>query len=105
MLNALSDQERDVVYNHLAAMGTISPLLAENVAREFAEKIRQLQNAKTFDAQGGGHATPQGEQGSAAGAGLNAVLTLEPDQLYTLLKDEHPQRSEEPGSPGHCGCR
>ena len=91
LLNALSDQERDVVYNHLAAMGTISPALAENVAREFAEKIRQLQNANAFDQQGGGPATAQGEQVASTGAGLNAVLALEPDQLHALLKDEHPQ--------------
>ena len=93
LLNCLSDQERDVVYNHLAAMGPVSTDLAENVAKEFAEKIRQLQKQKQFEAHGGGGSTgPAGESAEAgSGEGLKAILALEPDQLYNLLKDEHPQ--------------
>ena len=93
LLNSLSDQERDVVYNHLADMGPISPELAENIAREFAERIRQLRQTKQHK-QYGAH-KPVSENGqmneSGSGEGLQAILALEPDQLYNLLKDEHPQ--------------
>ena len=93
LLNSLSDQERDVVYNHLAELGPISPELAENIAREFAERIRQLQKSMQHQ-QHGEHKSAAGNaqmSESGDGAGLQAILALEPDQLYNLLKDEHPQ--------------
>jgi flagellar motor switch protein FliG len=74
-------------------MGPISPELAENIAREFAERIRQLQQTKQH--QPYGEHKPVSENGqmneSGSGEGLQAILALEPDQLYNLLKDEHPQ--------------
>lgn len=93
ILNALSDQERDVVYNHLADMGPVSPDLAENVAREFAHKLRQLQKANLFESHTATDAASPGGQvnESGGGEGLKAILALDPEQLYNLLKDEHPQ--------------
>ena len=93
LLNSLSDQERDLVYNHLAAMGPIPSDVAENVAREFAERIRQLQRSKQFRPDSAEHASEEDgpAREPANGKRLKAILALEPDQLYNLLKDEHPQ--------------
>ena len=58
LLNALSDQERDAVYQHLTDMGPISPALAENIAREFAERMRQFQKEKQSEQPGEENAMP-----------------------------------------------
>lgn len=93
LLNTLSDQERDVIYNHLADMGPVSSDLAENIAREFAEKLRQFEKSKQFGRHGQDGELPLGDRAgeTSAGQGLKAILELEPDRLFTLLKDEHPQ--------------
>ena len=93
LLNSLSDQDRDVVYNHLSDMGPVSSDLAENIAREFAQRLRQMQTSNAAGSHGRDNAALPGGQGSDSGAGegLKAILELEPEQLFTLLKDEHPQ--------------
>lgn len=93
LLNALSDRDRDIVYNHLAEMGPIPENLAETVAREFAERVRQLQKEGQFERPGAAAAISQGGQidETGNGEGLKAILALDSEQVYSLLKDEHPQ--------------
>ena len=93
VIGGLSDKERKLIHSHLNQMGPVAPVLIEKVAREFAQKLQQARNRRT------GHGDPKkaaGKQidcpkGSADGSNLKAVLSLAPDQLFELIKDEHPQ--------------
>lgn len=94
LMSSLSAHEREIVNSHMAQLGTVSPDLVEEVAREFADRTRNLKGR-------GGGAEPAGLPGieksrgeaaePAAGNGLEAILSLQTDQLFKLIRDEHPQ--------------
>jgi len=95
VLDRLSDAEKKVVNQHLDQMGTISTPVIEYVAREFmthaAMRGRPAQASLTA---GNGHAQNNDEDAadSAESAeGLEAILSLKADEVYELIKDEHPQ--------------
>jgi flagellar motor switch protein FliG len=90
LLNRLTAEEREVVQRHLTQIGTLPPEVVDQVAREFT---LMAQKAKS-----GGAALPQLPPGVAGGAaegqklhGLEALKTLGPDDIFELIKDEHPQ--------------
>ncbi len=93
VISGLTDEERKIVHDHLNQMGPVAPVLAENVAKEFSEKLKQLRTKRL------GHSSRPGPAGksndepdrSADSSNLKAILSLEPEQLYELIKDEHPQ--------------
>ena len=93
VISGLTDEERKIVHDHLNQMGPVAPVLAENVAKEFSEKLKQLRTKRL------GHSSrpvPAGKSNdepdrSADSSNLKAILSLEPEQLYELIKDEHPQ--------------
>jgi len=95
VLNGLSTDERKVVNQHLDQMGTISTQIAEYVAREFtASAARRARAAKPAIAAGNYHARNKAGDSadSPEGAGgLEAILSLKADEVYELIKDEHPQ--------------
>lgn len=90
ILQNLDNRERQVVDGHMAQLGTVSPDLVEKVAQEFADRARRAPLAK-LAAPAGGAAKGQGEARKGKGGKLEAILALEPEQLFKLIKDEHPQ--------------
>jgi flagellar motor switch protein FliG len=89
IINSLDDREKKVVRNHLDQMGTISPELVEKVAEQFAETTRRAKSKKLLGAP------EKGEEDYAVSntktAKLNAILALDADKVYDLVKDEHLQ--------------
>jgi flagellar motor switch protein FliG len=92
LLNRLTTEEREVVQRHLTQIGTLPPDLVDRVAREFTLIASQVRS--------GGGALPQLPPGVRAGAdvsesqaikGLEALITLGPEDIFELIKDEHPQ--------------
>lgn len=92
LLSRLTAEERDLVQRHLSQVGTLSPDLVDHVAREFTLIAGQSRS--------GGGTLPQLPAGSAAGGsqsesqtikGLEALKALEPEDIFELIKDEHPQ--------------
>ncbi len=95
VLNGLSQDEKNVVNKHLDHMGAISAQIIEYVAREFmataAKKSRSaLQAPAARDDKS--NATTRGDEEAAEGTeGLAAILALSADEIYDMIKDEHPQ--------------
>jgi flagellar motor switch protein FliG len=92
LLNRLTSEEREVVQRHLTQIGTLPPDLVDQVAREFTLIASQVRS--------GGGSQPQLPPGARAGAdvsesqaikGLEALITLGPEDIFELIKDEHPQ--------------
>jgi flagellar motor switch protein FliG len=92
LLNRLTAEERDVVQRHLNQMGTLPTDLVDHVAREFTAIASQ--------SRAGAGSLPQLPPGGASGAGgsegpgvkgLEALKALGPEDVFELIKDEHPQ--------------
>jgi flagellar motor switch protein FliG len=92
LLNRLTAEEREVVQRHLKQIGSLAPDLVDQVAREFTLIASQVRS--------GGGALPQLPPGARAGAdvsesqaikGLEALKALGPEDIFELIKDEHPQ--------------
>lgn len=93
IISGLNDNERKLIHSHLNQLGPVAPVLVEKVAREFAQKIQQARSRRSGNGGSAGAATKQADdpQNPAGGSRLKAVLSLAPDQLFDLIKDEHPQ--------------
>jgi flagellar motor switch protein FliG len=95
LLNSLSGAERNLVNKHLDQMGAVSTQVIEYVAREFvANAARKSRVALQAPATGNNKSYAHDEDGedSAEGPeGLAAILALSADEIYELIKDEHPQ--------------
>jgi flagellar motor switch protein FliG len=93
IIGSLNDKERKLIHGHLNQIGPVAPVLIEKVAREFTQKLQQARNRRTVN--GGPHKTAgkqiEGPKDLANGSNFKAVLSLAPDQLFDLIKDEHPQ--------------
>jgi flagellar motor switch protein FliG len=95
VLNELSDAETKVLNQHLDQMGTISTPVIEYVAREFmAQAAMRVRSAQAAHAAGT-DLSPGNDAGAADSSGrvegLEAILSLNADEVYELIKDEHPQ--------------
>ncbi|MFZ0241748.1 MAG: flagellar motor switch protein FliG [Desulfobacterales bacterium] len=93
IIGGLNDTERQLIHSHLNQMGPVAPVLVEKVAREFAQKIAQARSRRV-GSRGPGPAVGKrfdDAKETAEGSNLKAVLSLAPDQLFGLIKDEHPQ--------------
>jgi flagellar motor switch protein FliG len=94
IISSLSDVEKQVVQKHLDQMGTIPANVIESVAKEFMHtaamraQMAQLTPPPATEKA----AENKGENSSEAELeGLKAIETLDPDEIYELIKDEHPQ--------------
>jgi flagellar motor switch protein FliG len=92
LLNRLTPEEREVVQRHLGQMGAMSPDLVDQVAREFTVMAHHVRSGAAALPQ----LPPVGSTGSAENEspkikGLEALKTLGPDDIFELIKDEHPQ--------------
>lgn len=94
LMKNLSDQERDVVNSHMAQLGTVSPELVEQVAKEFTDKTHAFRGRGSGSRSGKPSKpdrNPLEDESVSGGGGLEAILSLKPDQLFKLIRDEHPQ--------------
>ncbi|MCU0584524.1 MAG: flagellar motor switch protein FliG [Desulfobacterales bacterium] len=88
LLNRLTAEEREAVRRHLPQLGPIAPEVVDQVAREFtlmAQRSKSGPSALPAPAGGGNGAEGRGIDG------LEALTSLSPDEIYELIKDEHPQ--------------
>lgn len=89
LMNSLSQYERDVVQGHLDQMGPIPQDLVEKVAQEFYERMtgEAVQSAPALT-EGGNTSSIESED---LDENLHAIQALDADQLFDLIKFEHPQ--------------
>jgi flagellar motor switch protein FliG len=91
LLSQLSDTEKERIHSHLSQIRTISPEVVEQVAAEFAaiaSKYRSKPGASSgSDSQLKAADAPVQSQAS----GLEALKSLNADDIYDLIKDEQPQ--------------
>jgi flagellar motor switch protein FliG len=88
VLHRLTAEEREVVQRQLSQIGALAPEVVDQVAREFtlmAHRVRSGSGALPQLSSGGGD--PDGQKMH----GLEALKTLGPDDIFELIKDEHPQ--------------
>ena len=94
VLNRLKENDRKKINAHLAELGPVSPDLVEKVAREFAQALKRRKTAGTKPKAQLPKSGKKGDEskGKNAEAGsLNSLLTLDPDHLAQLIRNEHPQ--------------
>jgi flagellar motor switch protein FliG len=91
LLSRLTPEEREVLTRQLGQIGPLSPDLVDKVAQEFTQMAQRAKG-------GGGLMLPHapassgGEDSEGKGMeGLDALKTLKPDDIFELIKDEHPQ--------------
>ena len=92
LLKRLTNSEKDSIKEHLVQIRTISPEVVEQVAREFtatAERYRSSQARKSA-ANGLPGADPS-DDGDFETSGLEAIRSLNADEVFDLIKDEQPQ--------------
>jgi flagellar motor switch protein FliG len=95
MLNSLTEDERQVVYQQLDQMGMVTAEITEHVAREFADiTAGRTQKGQLALPGRSGHPPKPGEDNgspSPGAEGLAAIASLSADEISDLIRDEHPQ--------------
>jgi flagellar motor switch protein FliG len=91
IISRLTGEERELVNRHLAQMGPLSPDLVDQVAREFtllAQMAKSGRGASRGGAAGPGEGRGPGEKKTDE---LDALKALSAQEVFDLIKDEHPQ--------------
>jgi flagellar motor switch protein FliG len=93
-MSRLTEEEVRRVNQHLDQLGTISPEVVEQVAREFtnlAQRVKRklAQMGSSTDKTRSPHQSPGASESEFSG--LKAILSLSADEIFDLVKDEHPQ--------------
>jgi flagellar motor switch protein FliG len=92
IMNSLSDDEKKAVAAQMDQLGNVSPDLVEKIAEEFYENLKR-QNQLPGGAVSG--ASPKnGQQAGkmkSGGSNLAAITKLDPERLFKLVENEHPQ--------------
>jgi flagellar motor switch protein FliG len=97
ILNRFSLADRNLIKKLQSQIGMVPSELKEMVAREFVEKasIAGLSLTKQIDSkkgiEGGSENDDLSRFKNTKKSALKAILSLQPDQLAQLIKDEHPQ--------------
>jgi flagellar motor switch protein FliG len=95
ILNNLSDREQEVVRRHINQIGSVPPEVIENVAKEFtAITAGRAQTAKLSPPPKPGSNNKTGDDADSSSDetdGLKAIASLNADEIFALIKDEHPQ--------------
>lgn len=94
LLARLRDEERNLVRDHLAQMGEISPDLVEKVAEEFLQLSEQIRTPRLGTPPVMKPSDPEETSPSVSAeksSDLSALRSLEPDHLLELVREEHPQ--------------
>ena len=81
LMNSLTPAERDVIAEHLSGLESISPDVIDQVAREFALRLKQARNRSR--ALPGGSAREESKDGGEVkkGDALDAIVNLPPDEI------------------------
>jgi len=94
IFNSLSENEKQVVQDHLDQMGVVSADVVEYIAKEFmdtaavrAHRAHLTPPAKPVNTDD----DDSGEDVEDEFEGLKAIESLGSDEIYELIKDEHPQ--------------
>jgi flagellar motor switch protein FliG len=94
ILPRLTEEEKELVRQHLSQIGEVSADVVERVAKEFTDlaqraRLNPVNKLSLEDsAQTGQNAT---ETPSSDITALKALISLNADEVYDLIKDEHPQ--------------
>ena len=94
ILPRLTEEEKELVRQHLSQIGEISADVVERVAKEFTDLAQRarLNPPKKLSAKDtaliGQNET---EASSSELSALKALMSLNADEVYDLIKDEHPQ--------------
>jgi flagellar motor switch protein FliG len=94
ILNRLTQKEKELVNQHLAQMGSISTEIVEKVAMEFTALTQRAKSDPSKLSVSGTNtetAQKQADSPSHEVAGLKALLEFSAEDVYDLIKDEHPQ--------------
>jgi flagellar motor switch protein FliG len=89
LLSRLSAEERDVVKQQLQQVGSVSPDVVDQVAREFTLMAQRGKSGPAALPHFGG-STAEGASGKKI-EGLEVLKSLDADEIYELIKGEHPQ--------------
>jgi len=89
LLSRLSAEERDMVKRHLQQVGSVSPDVVDQVAREFTLLAQRGKSGPAALPHFGGSAA-EGASGKKI-EGLEVLKSLDADEIYGLIKGEHPQ--------------
>ena len=89
LLSRLSAEERDMVKRHLQQVGSVSPDVVDQVAREFTLLAQRGKSGPAALPHFGGCAA-EGASGKKI-EGLEVLKSLDADEIYGLIKGEHPQ--------------
>ena len=90
LMSSLTPSERDVINHHLRGLESISPDVIDKVAKEFALRLRQAKN-RLAALPNDGVPGSEGDDDKIKGDALDAIVNLPADEIYELIKDEHPQ--------------
>jgi len=89
LLSRLSAEERDMVKRHLQQVGSVSPDVVDQVAREFTLMAQRGKSGPAALPHFGGSAA-EGASGKKI-EGLEVLKSIDADEIYDLIKGEHPQ--------------
>jgi flagellar motor switch protein FliG len=90
LLSRLTPEERDVLTRQLGQIGTLSPDLVDQVAQEFTQMAQRAKGGSLMLPQPPASAGGDDSEGKGM-EGLDALKSLTPDDIFELIKDEHPQ--------------
>ena len=90
ILKRLTPEEKDVLHQHLSQMGAISADVVERVAKEFTGLAQRAKLNSPKSLSMADDAQTEHKPSSDITA-LKALLALNADEVYDLIKDEHPQ--------------
>jgi len=90
ILHRLTAEEKNVVQRHLSQMGAISADVVERIAEEFTDLMLRARSGsrKALSAADKGQTDLKASSDATA---LKALLALNADEVFDLIKDEHPQ--------------
>jgi len=94
ILQRLGEEERQLIYKLQSKLGSVPQELVEKVAKEFLEKTggyfdpANPEGRKSNEKKGD---DTKSEKNNSSLSNLEAVKNLEANQLFQLIKDEHPQ--------------
>ena len=94
IFRTLSESEKKVLQTHLDQMGAVSGDVIEYVAKEFMDTAAMRAHMAQLGPPPKSKNKPDEEDGSDAEGdleGLKAIESLAADEIYELIKDEHPQ--------------
>lgn len=91
LMQSLTPSERDIIAEHLGSLKEISPEVVDRVAKEFTMRARQAMKRIAAPAEAGQAKSEAGRQDIEKTDALNAIVNLPADEIFELIKDEHPQ--------------